>query len=71
MKPKNRSTPEMLTIREIAETGILSEYALRLMLKDGKLPAIYVGRKALINYDKLCEQLCNLNANVTKEHEQK
>ena len=52
--------PTMLTIREIARTGILSEHALRLLLKAGKLPAIHVGKKALINYDKLCEQLSAL-----------
>ena len=55
--------PTMLTIREIARTGILSEHALRLLLKAGKLPAIHVGKKALINYDKLCEQLSALGTN--------
>ena len=55
-------TPTMMTIREIAKTGLLSEHALRLLLKEGKLPAIYVGNKALINYDKFCEQLHNLDA---------
>lgn len=47
----------MLTIRQIAATGLLPEHALRLLLKAGKLPAIYIGKKALINYDRLCEQL--------------
>jgi hypothetical protein len=51
----------MLTIRETAKTGILPEHALRLLLKAGKLPAIYVGRKAFINYEKLCEQLSELD----------
>lgn len=55
------ATPTMMTIREIARTGLLSEHALRLLLKEGKLPAIYVGNKALVNYDKLCEQLHNLD----------
>ena len=49
--------PNMMTVREVAKTGLLSEHALRIMLKAGKLPAIYIGKKALINYDKLCEQL--------------
>ena len=53
--------PRMLTVREIARTGILPEHALRLLLKAGKLPAIYVGKKALINYERLCEQLSTLN----------
>jgi len=53
----------MMTVREIARTGLLSEHALRLMLKAGKLPAIYIGKKALINYDKLCAELQGLEAN--------
>lgn len=43
--------PKMMTIREIARLGVLPEHALRLMLKAGQLPALYVGKKALINYD--------------------
>ena len=56
--------PTMMTIREIAGTGLMSEHALRIMLKAGKLPAIFIGKKALINYDKLCEELQALEANV-------
>lgn len=52
--------PRMRTIREIAKTGILSEYALRLMEKQGRLPCVHVGRKCLVNLDKLIEQLNNL-----------
>lgn len=52
--------PRMLTIRECARTGVLSEHALRMMAKAGKLPCIEVGRKILINYDKLCKQLQEL-----------
>lgn len=59
--------PRMMTIREIASTGLLSEHALRLMLKEGMLPAIYIGKKALINYDRLCEELQSLEADITKE----
>ena len=58
--------PNMMTVREIARTGLLSEHALRLMLKAGKLPAIYIGNKALINYDKLCTELQNLKADVAR-----
>lgn len=35
----------MMTIREVAATGILSEHALRLLVKDGRLPLLYVGKK--------------------------
>lgn len=53
--------PTMLTVREIAKKGILPEHAIRLLLKDGKLPVIYVGKKAFINYDKLLELLSQLD----------
>lgn len=46
-----------MSIRETAATGILSEYALRLMEKQGRLPCIKVGVKCLINYPQLIEQL--------------
>lgn len=49
--------PRMMTVREVAAMGILPEHALRTLLKSGKLPVVYIGKKALINYDKLCEQL--------------
>lgn len=62
-----KNKPRMMTIRAIAKTGLLSEHALRLMLKEGKLSAIYIGKKALINYDRLCEELQSLEADITKE----
>lgn len=61
--------PRMMTVREIARTGLMSEHALRLLLKADRLPAIYIGKKALINYDKLCEELQALNADVSKQEE--
>ena len=58
--------PRMLTVRQIAREGILTEHALRLKLKAGRLPAIYVGSKALINYDRLLEELSSLRGNLTE-----
>lgn len=54
--------PRMMTIRQIAATGLLPEHALRLMAKAGQLPCITVGetRKIIVNYDKLLTQLANL-----------
>ena len=52
--------PQMMTIREIAKTGLLPEAALRRLLKQGKLPAAFIGKKALINYEKLCNDLQNI-----------
>ena len=46
-----------LTIRETARTGILSEYSLRLMQKQGKIPCIMCGNKCMVNYPLLVEQL--------------
>lgn len=62
--------PRMLTIRQIAREGILTEHALRLLLKAGKLPAFYIGSKALINFDKLLELLSGLKGNITEGGEQ-
>lgn len=45
-----------LTIRETAATGILSEYALRLMLKSkNPPPSIRIGNKTMINYPLFLE----------------
>ncbi len=52
--------PKMMIIKEVAETGILKESALRRLVKQNKIPGIYVGRKFLVNYDKLCEMLDNI-----------
>lgn len=54
--------PKMMTIRETAKTGILPEAALRRMVKDGTIPAIYSGTKAFINFDTLCDMLSHLGA---------
>lgn len=45
------------SIREAAKRGPLSEYCLRLMLKQNTLPGVYSGRKFLVNYDLLLDQL--------------
>ena len=46
-----------MTIRETAKTGILSEHALRIMQKQGKIPYVMCGTKCLINYPLLVEML--------------
>ncbi len=52
--------PCMMTIRQVAATGILSEYVLRQMQKQGKLPSFTAGKKVFVNYDALIEQLKQL-----------
>ena len=49
----NNQYPRMMTIREVAKTGLLPEHALRTMVKTGQAPHIQVGSRVLINYDKL------------------
>lgn len=59
MYQNNQETPNprMMTIRQIAATGLLPEHALRTMVKTGQAPHIQVGSRVLINYDKLIAQL--------------
>lgn len=52
--------PQMLTIKQVAQTGILTEYTLRLLHKQGKLPCIELPRKTLVNYTALMQQLQEL-----------
>ena len=52
------------TIREIqrrlARDGYnISEYALRQWVKEGKLPAVYTGNKALIKYEEVLNLFVN------------
>ena len=42
-----------LSIRETAKTGILSEYALRIMQKCGELPGFFVGVKFVVDTEAL------------------
>lgn len=47
-----------LTVREVSKKGILSEYALRLMLKsDNPPPHITINKKVMINYPLFIEWL--------------
>lgn len=52
-----KKPPKMMTIRQVAATGILPEYAIRTGVKTGSIPAFYCGSKALINYDRLVQIL--------------
>lgn len=52
-----KTIPKFLTIRQTAATGILPENLLRSWEKQGKLPCIYSGKRCLINFDRLVEQL--------------
>ena len=54
------------SIRQCDEDGILSEYYLRLLEKQGRLPGIYVGtvqKKKLVNVPQLLAQLDEASKN--------
>ena len=55
-----KSMPRMMTIRQIAATGILSEHAIRMLVKAGKIPHLTVGKKVLINLDTVLKMLVSL-----------
>ena len=57
----NNNIPRMMTVRQVASTGLLPESAIRRLLHEKKIPAVYSGKKAFINFDILCEQLANLS----------
>lgn len=57
-----KATTKFLTIRQTAATGILSEYHLRLLEKQGKLPGIYSGNRFKVNFDMLVNQLDKASA---------
>ena len=63
--------PKMVTIREAAKTGILPENALRVLVRNGNIPAVYSGKKAFINYDNLCAYLQNLSIERGNENERR
>ena len=61
---ETKETPRMLSIRQVADTGIMSEHALRVLVAEKRVPFIKVGRKVLINYTALCTQLDNARNEV-------
>lgn len=56
----NEKIPRMMTIRETAKTGILPETALRRLAAENRLPALKVGNRLLVNYDRLVQMLDEL-----------
>ena len=67
MEQKTLTTPEagapfprMLTIRQVASTGILPEHAIRTGVREGWIPHITTGSRVLINFDKLVKVLNEL-----------
>jgi hypothetical protein len=57
----------MMTIREVARTGLFSEHALRLFTKQGRIPALYINSKALLDYNTVVEYIRRLSEENLKE----
>ncbi len=61
---------QFVTIRELARTKIFPEHAIRLFVKQKKLPAVFVGAKALLPLEKTVEilnELANCNLESKKD----
>ncbi len=54
-----KATPKMLNINDTCELSGLTEYAIRMLLKENKIVYIKIGAKYLINYDRFVEYLNN------------
>jgi excisionase family DNA binding protein len=52
--------PKMMTIRQFAKTGLLTEHAIRMLIKQKRIPAIFIGSKALLDYDAVTEAIQKL-----------
>ena len=53
-----KEQPKMMTVREVARTGLMPEHALRLLLKAGKLPAISISGRRLSSITTSSVQSC-------------
>lgn len=57
MEAKIRNVPRMRTIKETATELNIPVYALRQWVKAGDIPAVYAGKKALLNIDRVIDFL--------------
>lgn len=64
-------TPKLQIIRQIAKSGIMPEHALRLLIKQGKLPALYINSKALLDITVVIEYVRKLSEENLAERREK
>ena len=60
----NSKLPQLLSIRAIAKTGMIREHALRVLVKQNKIPHIKIHSKVLINVHLLCDLLNHPTGNL-------
>lgn len=61
----NSEMPTMVTIAKAHQITKLSERSLRKLCKENKIIYILIGRKVLINLEKLNEYLCTVQGNTS------
>lgn len=57
MAERLEGMPHLMSIRQVAHTGLISEYSLRQLVRLDQVPYIRVRSKVLINFDALLRQL--------------
>ena len=54
------NVPKLMTIRQVAKTGIIPEKALRQLVKQGIVKVLYSGNRAFVNYRSVCNVVNHL-----------
>ena len=57
METQSVTMPRLMTIREVARTGVIREHTLRQLIKQGAIPHVQVGNRQLVNYVLLVKLL--------------
>jgi len=56
------NVPKLMTIRQVAKTGLIPEKALRQLVKEGIVKVLYSGNRAFVNYQNVCKIVNHLTA---------
>ena len=56
------NVPKLMTIRQVAKTGLIPEKALRQLVKQGIVKVLYSGNRAFVNYRSVCNVVNHLTA---------
>ena len=56
----SNNIPKLMTIRQVAKTGLIPEKALRELVKQGVVKVLYSGNRAFVNYHNVCNVVDHL-----------
>ena len=56
----SNNIPKLMTIRQVAKTGLIPEKALRELVKQGVVKLLYSGNRAFVNYQNVCNVVHHL-----------